>query len=131
MFSSKAFDNFRQIALSRIQSIKVLRKKSSILGTFDAKRELEDTFSKFAGENEPFGVTVQFSSEIADEVLSRQWHPKQEVKQLKDGRVEISFDAKGDIEIKRWVLAFGSLAKVKSPKWLKEQVIEEATAMLS
>jgi hypothetical protein len=27
------------------------------------------------------------------------------------------------------VMAFGRYAKVKSPKWLKEQVIEEVTAM--
>ncbi len=123
-------DNFRQIALSRIQNIKLLRKRADIQGTFNAKKELADTFSKFAGENKPFRVTVQFDSEIADSVLERQWHPKQEVKQLKDGRVEISFDAKGDLEIKRWVVAFGRHAKVKSPKWLKEQITDEARAML-
>jgi predicted DNA-binding transcriptional regulator YafY len=123
-------DNFRQIALSRIQNSKLLSKKSKIEGVFDPKKELADTFSKFAGENEPFRVTVQFSPEVADSVLERQWHPKQEVKTLKDGRVEISFDAKGDIEIKRWVMAYGRYAKVKSPKWLKEQIMEEAKAML-
>jgi len=126
----EGFDNFRQIALSRIQSIKLLRKRAEICGTFSAKKELADTFSKFAGENKPFRVTVQFDAEIADSVLERQWHPKQEVKILKDGRVEISFDAKGDLEIKRWVMAFGRHAKVKSPKWLKEQITNEAKAML-
>ncbi len=103
----------------------------NIQGTFNAKKELADTFSKFAGENKPFRVTVQFDPEIADSVLERQWHPKQEVKTLKDGRVEISFAAKGDIEIKRWVMAFGRYAKVKRPKWLKEQITEEAKAMLT
>jgi len=126
----EGFDNFRQIALSRIQSIKLLRKKADIQGTFDPEKELADVFSKFAGENEPFRVTVQFDPEIAASVLERQWHPKQEVKTLKDGRVEISFDAKGDIEIKRWVMAFGRYAKVKSPKWLKDVITEEARAML-
>jgi len=126
----EGFDNFRQIALSRIQTIKLLRKKTNIQGTFNAKKELADTFSRFAGENKPFRVTVQFDPEIADSVLERQWHPKQEVKQLKDGRVEISFDTKGDLEIKRWLMAFGRHAKVKSPKWLKEQVADEARAML-
>ena len=126
----EGFDNFRQIALSRIQNIKLLRKKLDIQGTFNAKKELADTFSRFAGENKPFRVTVQFDTEIADPVLERQWHPKQEVKILKDGRVEISFDTKGDLEIKRWVMAFGCYAKVKSPKWLKEQIRDEARKML-
>lgn len=125
----EGFDNFRQIALSRIQSIKLLRKKAEIKGTFNAESELQDTFSKFAGENKPFRVTVQFSEEIADRMIERQWHPKQEVKQLKDGRVEISFDTKGDIEIKRWIMAYGRYAKVKSPKWLKDQIKDEIKAM--
>ena len=125
------YENFRQIALSRIQNIKLLRKAVQIKGRFDAEKELLDTFSKFAGDNDPFRVTIQFSAEVAGSILERQWHPKQEVKQLKDGRVEISFDAKGDVEVKRWILAFGPHAKVKSPKWLKERIIEDANLLLS
>jgi proteasome accessory factor B len=124
------FDNFRQLALARIQSVKLLSKKAAIKGTFDPKKELANTFSKFAGENETFLVTVQFASEIAESVLERQWHPEQKVKNRKDGGVEISFEAKGDIEIKRWVMAYGRYAKVKSPKWLKDQIAEEVRAML-
>jgi predicted DNA-binding transcriptional regulator YafY len=125
------FDNFRQLALARIQQVKLLKDKAVIAGTFDPKKELANTFSKFAGENEVFRVTVQFDAEIADEVLERQWHPEQTVKNLKNGGVEISFAAKGDLEVKRWVLAFGRYANVKSPQWLKEQIDEEIRAMLS
>lgn len=124
-------DNFRQIALSRIQKIKLLRKKVDLQGSFEPETDLADTFSKFAEKNDPFQVTVQFSPEVADEVVSRKWHPKQQIKTLKDGRVEISFNAKGDVEIKRWVMAFGRYAKVKRPKWLKEKITEEAKAILS
>lgn len=49
---------------------------------------------------------------------------------MKDERVEISFNTKGDVEIKRWVMAFGRYATVKNPTWLKEQIMEEAQAML-
>ena len=124
------FDNFRQLALARIQSIKLLSKKAEIKGTFDPKKELSNTFSRFAGENKAFQVTVQFHPEIAVSVQERQWHPKQKVKNLKGGGVEISFEAKGDIEIKRWVMAYGRYAKVKSPKWLKDEIAEEVRAMI-
>jgi len=126
----EGFDNFRQIALSRIQSIKLLRKKADIQGIFNAKKELADIFSRFAGENKPFRVIVQFYPEITATVLERQWHPEQTVENLKNGGAEISFETKGDIEIKRWVMAFERYAKVKSPKWLKDQITEEAQAML-
>ncbi len=75
----EGFDNFRQIALGRIQDVKLLSKKADIQGAFDPKKELADTFSKFAGENKPFQVTVQFHPEIAVTVLERQWHPEQKV----------------------------------------------------
>lgn len=127
----EGFDNFRQLALARIQNVKLLSKKAEIKGTFDPKKELANTFSRFAGENKAFQVTVQFHPEIAVSVLERQWHPEQKVKNLKNGGVEISFEAKGGIEIKRWVLAFGRYAKVKSPKWLKEQIAAEVRAMLA
>jgi predicted DNA-binding transcriptional regulator YafY len=126
----EGFDNFRQLALARIQSVKLLSKKADIVGSFDPKKELADTFSRFAGENKAFQVTVQFDPEIAVSVLERQWHPKQTVKTLKNGGVEISFEAKGDIEIKRWVMAYGRYAKVKTPKWLKDEISEEVRAML-
>ena len=125
------FDNFRQLALARIQSIKLLSKNAEIKGTFDPKKELSNTFSKFAGDNKAFQVTVQFHPEIAVSVQERQWHPEQKVKNLKGGGVEISFEAKGDIEIKRWVMAYGRYAKVKSPKWLKDEIAEEVRAMLT
>jgi len=126
----EGFDNFRQLALARIQSVKLLSKKADIVGSFDPKKELANTFSRFAGENKAFLVTVQFDAEIATTVLERQWHPEQKVKNLKGGGVEISFEAKGDIEIKRWVRAYGRYAKVKSPKWLKDEIAEEVLAML-
>ena len=64
-------------------------------------------------------------------IQERQWHPEKKAKNLKNGGVEISFESKGDIEIKRWVMAYSRYAKVKSPKWLKEQITEEARAMLA
>jgi len=127
----EGFDNFRQLALARIQSVKLLSKKAGIKGTFDPKKELSNTFSRFAGENKAFQVTVQFHPEIAVSVQERQWHPEQKVKNLKGGGVEISFEAKGDLEIKRWVMAYGRYAKVKSPKWLKDQIADEVRAMVS
>lgn len=124
------FDNFRQLALARIQNVKLLSRKAEVKGTFDPKKELANTFSRFAGENKAFQVTVQFDSEIAASVLERQWHPEQKIKNLKTGGVEISFEAKGDIEIKRWVMAYGRYAKVKSPKWLKDEISDEVRAMI-
>jgi len=118
----QGYDNFRQLAMSRIQSAAVLNQPTSIQGDFDADKELETTFSKFAGENEPFAVHLEFDAEIADEILSRLWHPKQQTKILKDGRIRIRFEAKGDVEVTRWIRAFGRHVRVITPEWLRERV---------
>ncbi|MCC5845541.1 MAG: WYL domain-containing protein [Verrucomicrobia bacterium] len=120
------YDNFRQLAMSRIQSAAVSSRPVSIRGDFDVEKELRTTFSKFAGENESFEVNLEFDQEVADEILSRQWHPRQTATLLKDGRVRIRFEAKGDLEVTRWILAFGRHVKVISPSWLKDNVKESA-----
>ena len=122
-------EDFRQIALARIQSARQLNRKIKIAGVFNPEKELANTFSRFAGQNKPFQAVLRFSKYAAEEILERPWHPKQKIKQLKDGEIEISFETKGDIEIKRWALAFGRHAKVKSPKWLKDQIEDEVRAM--
>jgi proteasome accessory factor B len=125
------YEDFRQLALSRIQSARILRSKIEVSGHFDAEKELSATFARFAGQNEAFTVTAVFSKEVADEVSARQWHPRQKVKRLNDGRVEIRFAAKGDVEVQRWIQAYGRHAEVKSPEWLRKRIMDEAREVLA
>jgi predicted DNA-binding transcriptional regulator YafY len=125
------YDNFRQLALSRIHSARVLKSKGALEGHFDAEEALMDVFARFAGDNQAFSVRVIFSADVAHAVMERQWHPKQTVRPLKDGRVEIRFEAKGDVEVQRWIQAYGRHARVESPKWLKERIQAEAKAVLA
>jgi predicted DNA-binding transcriptional regulator YafY len=124
------YENFRQLALSRIQLARVLRSKAEVSGHFNAEKELAETFARFAGQHQAFPVVVVFSAEVAEEVCARQWHPQQKVRRLRDGRLEIRFDAKGDVEVQRWIQAFGQHAEVKSPDWLRERVIQNARELL-
>ena len=98
---------------------------------FEAKKFLDNTLYRFAGNNEPFTVKLVFDAEIAEQVLEQQWHSNQKIKALKDGRVELEFTAKGDVEVKRWIMAWGQYCNVKSPKWVKQMIDDEVDAMLS
>jgi len=126
----EGYEDFRQLALSRIASTRLLKSKVEVIGHFDAEKELSNTFARFAGQNEAFTVTVVFNKEVAEEVTARQWHPKQKIRQLKDGRVEIRFAAKGDVEVQRWIQAYGRHARVKSPAWLQGRILHEAQEVL-
>lgn len=122
------FDNFRQIKLARIQSAKLLRQNFAPVD-FPAGEFLDSTFGRFAGENEPYQVKLLFHPDAADDVTERDWHPKQKLRQLKNGSVELEFGAKGLVEVMHWVLAWGRYCKVKAPKELKQMVAEEINAM--
>jgi proteasome accessory factor B len=124
------FDNFRQIKLARIQSAKLLTQNFEPVA-FSADEFLNSTFGRFAGENEAYQVKLLFRPDAADDVKEREWHPKQKLRELKNGSVELEFKAKGLEEVMHWVLAWGRYCKVKAPKELKQRVAEEIAAMQS
>ena len=122
------YDNFRQISIGRIEKARML--KDPVDGTdFDPTDFLSDTLYRFAGNSKPFTVKLVFEKEVADSVLEREWHPKQKTTVQKSGKVELEFTAKGDVEVKRWIMAWGRYCTVKSPKWVKQMIAEEAAAM--
>jgi predicted DNA-binding transcriptional regulator YafY len=55
-------------------------------------------------------------------VKEREWHPSQQIKDLRDGRVELAFTAGGEFEIIRWILGWGDAAEVVRPRRVRERV---------
>jgi len=92
---------------------------------------VSNTLFRFAGDNEPFTVKLVFDKTVADSVLEREWHPNQKTKVQKSGNVELEFTAKGDVEVKRWIMAWGRYCTVKSPKWIKQMIDDEVDAMVA
>jgi len=64
-----------------------------------------------------------FDKELSEYIQRRTWHPSQKIKELKDGRVQLSMTASGKEEIKAWILSFGAKAKVVSPRVLRNEII--------
>ena len=62
-------------------------------------------------------------------MLEREWHPKQKIKKLQDGSVELSFPAVGLYEVFRWVMGWGHSVKVLAPDELRKQVADEVRLM--
>ena len=67
-------------------------------------------------------VVVRFSADQAPYVRERQWHPTQRLRELADGRVELTFRAGGMFEIMRWVLSWGDAAEVVRPPALRQEI---------
>lgn len=124
------YDNFRQISIGRIEKARLLKSHVDSSG-FDASALLSDTLYRFAGDNDPFTVKLLFDKAVADSVLEREWHPNQKTTLQKNGTVELEFTAKGDVEVKRWIMAWGQYCTVKSPKWVTQMIDAEIDAMVA
>lgn len=123
-------DQLIQFAIPRISRAKLLKESFSIPDDFDMEDLLSKTFGRFAiPYDKVHTVRLLFDKEIAPWVLERQWHPKQTVKERKNGNIELSFEAAGLFEVFRWVMAWGHYCKVLAPKELKKWVADEVELM--
>ncbi len=67
-------------------------------------------------------VVIRFRADQATYIREREWHPTQKVRDLRDGRVELTFRAGGIYEIIRWVLSWGNAAEVIRPARLRREL---------
>ncbi|HJT20944.1 MAG TPA: WYL domain-containing protein [Nitrospira sp.] len=113
-YSDRAKD-FRRFAVERIQSAKADMTAEPFTPRPEYQQRLKSRKAFGLIEGDVMDVQVQFSKDVADYFMERQWHPTQKVKQLKNGDVIVSFQAGGVDEIVSWVLSWGMYAKVLSP----------------
>jgi proteasome accessory factor B len=121
-------DDFRQIALGRIKKLKLLSETFHDPG-FDPETFLAATFRTYGGDHDPYRIELRFTSAVAQRVTDREWHASQEIIERKDGTVMLTFEAKGLVEVKYWILSWGRHCTVLAPQKLKEMVAEEIQSM--
>jgi predicted DNA-binding transcriptional regulator YafY len=124
----------RTFALQRMSNLQVERTKFRREPGFNARDHLGGGFGvwSYAGdERKRHEVHIRFEGYAARVVAERQWHPTQAIRKLKpDGSViEFQADLSGLEEITRWVLSWGSKAKVLGPPDLVRRVAEEVEGM--
>lgn len=107
----------RTFALSRIKNIKVLNIPGE-KNIFDLEKFSEDRFGVFSG-HKTFTIKLEFAPSITPWIKEKLWHPKQKLKEMKDGSIIMEFVTKDLREVKNWVLSKGQHVKVLSPKELK------------
>jgi predicted DNA-binding transcriptional regulator YafY len=76
----------------------------------------------------PERVEVEFSARVATYVAERNWHPSQKVQPHPDGSVRIELHVCNDWALRRWILGFGSNARVLAPSSLADDILDELEA---
>jgi proteasome accessory factor B len=123
------YENITTLAVDRIVAIQIMEFEFTLDPGFDVAQYRQEAFGVVW--EKPKNVTVRFNADQAPYVRERVWHPTQRIRELRDGRVELTFRAGGTFEITRWVLGWGSAAEVIKPRHLRHHVQKMLAAALA
>ena len=73
-------------------------------------------------------VRIWFSPDQVRYVKERKWSKNQEIVDQEDGSIILSMETSGWWDVKRWILSYGSTAKVLEPEDLREEILAELRA---
>ena len=123
----------RTFSLPRMSRVRVSSGRFERPAGFDGSAHLKQSFGVWtvAGDLTRHLVRVELKNYAAQLGQERRWHPTQEWVALnaKGTRIEVRFEVGRLEEVLRWVLSFGSQAKVLGPPELVRMVRDEVEAM--
>jgi proteasome accessory factor B len=67
-------------------------------------------------------VCLLFAKEVATYIRERVWHSSQQLRERRDGGLEIRLETSGRKELTRWILSWMPNVKVLAPRQLREPV---------
>ena len=121
--------DIRTFVPARVQSVKPTGKSFERPQKFSLDQRLRDSFGVHSGEGE-YEIVLRFKARVADYVREKKWHDSQQLRELKDGGVELRLRLSGLAEIERWILSWGGDVKVLNPRELVESVKQAAEEIL-
>lgn len=116
--------DIRTFALSRISEARLTDRVFFVPADFDFRAATRNRFGVQWSEKK-YEVRIWFSSLAAPYIRERQWHEGQIIEENPDGSVIMSFTASHLLEIKRWVLSWGGLARALAPESLADEIVSE------
>lgn len=96
---------------------------------FSLEQRLRGSFGVHSGEGQ-YDVVIWFDRRVADFVREKKWHESQQIREFKNGDLELRLKLSSLGEIQRWVLSWGGEAKVVKPRKLAEEVAQAARRIL-
>ena len=128
-----AFDHLRNdlrtFVPARIKAIRHTGKTFERRPAFSLAERLRGSFGVQSGHGE-INVIIRFQERVADYIREKRWHDSQQLRELKQGGVEMRLKLSSLGEVGRWVLSWGGDAVVVRPAELVESVRRAAQKVL-
>jgi len=117
----------RTFKLVRIEHIALSDSSFIYPPDFSIRDYMTNIFSIIQGD--VYNVEIRFFHPASVWVKEKLWLPNQEIVDMEDGSILFKAKVKGLIDIKRWVMSFGSLAVVHKPRELAVSIRNELREM--
>jgi predicted DNA-binding transcriptional regulator YafY len=114
----------RIFAVERMRTVELTARRFDVPASFDAEQYLAGAWGMLRGDL--VTVRVIFARALAPYIRERLWHPSQKLRDLADGRVEMTLHVADTLEVRRWILGYGVQAEVVEPAGLREALSVEA-----
>ena len=129
-----AFDTSRQqlrtFVLSRMRKARNTNIKFTRPAEFSIDKHLSSSFGVFTSSSvKPRKIRIRFDAFASQIIGERRWHRSQKLKPLENDALELSLELGNLEEVERWILSWGTHAKVLAPKELALRVGETAKAI--
>ncbi len=117
----------RVFKVGRIQHLQPTGQRFQKPVDFDISQYLGQSWGLMRGvARSPEPVRILFSPRAGRWVSEERWHPGQQTEWQDDGTLLFSLQVAITPEFVRWVLYYGSDARVLEPSWLADEVRQEA-----
>lgn len=123
-------DGKRTFHAGRIAEYEILPDQFARRDSISIEEWVQSSFGAEGG-GEPVEVVIAFDAYQARWIRERQWHATAQVEAQPDGGVVLRLWTSGLGEVKRWVMQYGSHAKVLAPDSLRLAVAEEVRKMMA
>ena len=118
---NRAARRMETIALSRCREIRETGEHFTRRADFDPRGFFKDAFGISQAEK-PWKVRLRFAQEVAAYIRERVWHPSQQLRERRDGGLEIRLETSGRKELTRWILPWMPHVRVLAPRQLWDRV---------
>jgi predicted DNA-binding transcriptional regulator YafY len=118
----------RTFSLARMLGVTMLADEFVIPTDFDFRRMTGSHFGVHWSEA-LYEVKIRFATGVAGYVQERRWHHSQRIEVQEDGSLILSMTVNHLLELKRWVLSWGSAARVLAPERFRADVARSVQEM--
>lgn len=117
----------RMFAPARIRSLDITGETFTVPDDFRIDNFLEGTFRVIRDHSQPLQtVRLRFDPFAAKYIREKIWHPSQVLRFEPDGSVILELTLRSLVEVRRWILSWGSACEVLEPLSLRAEISREA-----